>query len=131
MLRSELAEHCHNECPYLECVYCKDTITRGKIMAHLEICPEFNVECGYQQFGCNCTYVRRDEMEHMNEYANTHLELMTSAHTDLSKKVKKLESKMERMKRRHQRDYDALRERVEDLEMAMDVVSDDEYIEQQ
>ena len=84
-------------------------------------CPEITVDCIYNEFGCPAMFKRKDEKMHMECCLAIHLDLVKSSHKDLSKRVNKLESKVERMAKKHKREYIDLLDRICDLEVAMDM----------
>lgn len=128
MLRSEFEDHILHQCPIVKCVYCGMRVRRENEKEHVDqLCTEVDVDCNYAQFGCPTRCKRGDMLQHMNRNVTIHLELVKLSHMNLEDKINKVESKLERMKKKHEKDYDGLLGRIRHMEL-MDVVSEDEQV---
>ena len=68
----------------------KDTIPRGKMPEHLEVCPLQPVLCPYAKYGCKSSVVRHDHEKHLKDAVHTHLEMVTKSHEKLVEEVKQM-----------------------------------------
>ena len=63
-------------CPSVEIICpndgCSTNIFRGQLSAHLNICPQQQIECPYHEVGCSVQILRKDLQEHLQGSIDYH-----------------------------------------------------------
>ena len=121
MVRKDADDHvvvCSGRAP---CDHCGVKVLKGQRAIHLQYCPEVEVECSWNTYGCMAMFKRKDEEEHMTGNMQAHLDMVKGELSYLNdcewnhaQWKEKMAKKMRRMK-----------ERIIRLEMKMELDSTD------
>lgn len=80
--RSQMTIHRERDCPatIVRCHSCDNTYRRSNLSSHLRYkCPEQDVPCLLEEFGCNEEVKRKDQVKHIEERVVDHLGIIVSA----------------------------------------------------
>lgn len=80
------------QCPNMCGVACEQSV----LIEHSEACLLSTISCSYQSAGCNATFHRKDEDDHMKESMQCHLDLTMNMCQELTKKCQETKILCER-----------------------------------
>nr|WMV84500.1 TNF receptor-associated factor 5 transcript variant 1 [Larimichthys crocea] len=90
---SLIQDHVLTSCPDVEvhCPSCSQKLPRHKLKEHRDSCPEVQVSCSYQRFGC-CVQGQRARVKlHEDAAVNHHMLLVLKSNTHLEQQVEVLQ----------------------------------------
>uniref|UniRef100_UPI00398E830C TNF receptor-associated factor 5-like isoform X1 n=1 Tax=Pristiophorus japonicus TaxID=55135 RepID=UPI00398E830C len=90
LIFKNIKEHEDIACPKypIQCIYnCGESFSRSELDAHLTNCPEAEVECSYNKYGCHVRDKRRKIEEHEHSCLNEHLLLVVTNNTKLEEQI--------------------------------------------